>query len=346
MSAQAADLAVNALMGGGHWAEVVTFARSLRLRNPNAAMNADLLAATAMMEMNQASAAVKELTAYVPSALAQPDANASLIALYAAALHQSGAVADAERMLVPVLQKSDAVRRAWLACVERHLPVSAQVAWVSRVAELSGENSLAGQFQLAGASAALGAKANNDELRSYARQLRSQIVQRKDLSPAALAMLASQAEQGKDLEEAEGLYRRAIQADASLAVAKNNLAMVIVQRGGDLTEAAKFVSEAIRSDPSFPNYYDTLASVQAKAGEMTKAVESAREAARCDPEHPEWQVSLAERLVDANDPANASAVLAKVVKGAKGGMDEGLKGRIEALQKVLNGKGPVSTVPR
>ena len=30
----------------------------------------------------------------------------------------------------------------------------------------------------------------------------------------------------------------------------------------------------------------------------------------------------------------------------KGKVDDELKGRIEALQKVINGKGPVSTVPR
>jgi tetratricopeptide (TPR) repeat protein len=339
-SAQAADLAVNALMGDKRWAEVVTFAKSWRVRNPSAAMNADTLAATAMMEMNQASAAQKELAAYVPKALAKPDENASIIALYAAALHQTGAAAEAERMLQPLLQKGDAVRLAWLACVQRYLPFSAQVAAVLRLTELNDEGSAAWQFQLAGAATSLGV--NDARLQAIARQLVAKLVARNDLTPTALAVLASLGERDGNLEQAEALYRKAIAADSTVAVAKNNLAMVIVQRNGDLAEAAKLASDAIASDPSFPNYYDTLARVQAKAGETTKAVETVREATRRDPEHPEWQVSLAERLVEANDPANASAVLGKL----KGAMSDELKGRIEALQKVLNGKGPVSTVPR
>ncbi len=344
MSAQAADVAVNALMRGGRWAEVVTFARAWRVRNPSAAMNADTLAATAMMEMNQASAAQKELAGYVPKALAKPEENASIISLYAAALHQTGAAAEAERMLKPLLQKGDALRLAWLAAVQRYLPLSAQVAAVLHLTELKDEGSAAWQFQLAGAATSLGV--NDAALQANAKRLLAKLVARNDLTPTALAILASLREREGNLEQAETLYRKAIAADGGLAVAKNNLAMMIVQRNGDLAEAAKLASEAIRSDPSFPNYYDTLARVQAKAGETAKAVETVREATRRDPEHPEWQVSLAERLVDANETESAAAVLAKVVKGGKTVDDKDLMGRIEALQKVLNGKGPVSTVPR
>jgi predicted Zn-dependent protease len=246
---------------------------------------------------------------------------------------------------LPALQASGEVRTAWVQRVTQDLPENDAVTWVSRVAEMSGESSLAGQVQLAQSSGELGKK-GNPKLLSVARQMRSQIGARKDLSPMALAVLGSQAEQTGDFKEAEGFYRRAIAADPAFVVAKNNLAMVLMQHGGDLSEAIKLVEEAIQANPAVPNYYDTLAQVQAKAGETKKAVETIREAVKRDPDAASWRVSLAERLVDAGEKLEAEKTLdAMPVEAVK--KDADLGARVKSLRSVLGaGKTPVTSVNR
>jgi tetratricopeptide (TPR) repeat protein len=349
-SAEAPSLAARALVGGKRWLEVIEFARTMKARRPSVAYGADTLAATAYLKLQKPQEALKLLAPYMSEAMKQPDKNAGTVALYAACLQVAGKREEAEKLLMPALRASDEVRTAWVQRATQDLPLNEAVMWVSRVAEMSGDNSLEGQVQLAQSSGELGKK-GNAKLLSVAREIRSQIAARKDLSPLALAVLGSQAEQTGDFAEAEALYRRAIAADSSFVVAKNNLAMVLMQHGGDLKEAIKLVEEAIARNPAMPNYYDTLAQVQAKAGETKKAVETIREAVKRDPEAASWQVSLAERLADAGQNKEAvttlDAALAKSATSEAIKKDPELKQRVESLRSVLGeGKTPVSSVKR
>jgi tetratricopeptide (TPR) repeat protein len=344
LSPEAAGLAANALLGGQRWAEAVEFAKTLRARTPNALLNADMLAATAYMSLNQPGNAVKQLAGDMPEVEKDVDKYAPVLALYGAALHRSGKADEAEKLITPALQKSEAVRTAWIDRVTRDLPVADAVNWVSRVAAMGGDSSVAGQVQLAGVSSALGKKGDSEKLKELSRKLRAKVAERKDLSPMALAVLASQAEGTNDLKEAEALYRRAIAVDPSLAVVKNNLAMLRMQQG-DLKEAISLAEGAIRQDPSLPNFYETLSQVQAKAGDKSKAVDTVKEAVRRDPEHPTWRVSLAERLVDAEQNKEALEVF-KALKSAAVDKDPEFKDRMKSLMDVLEpSKVPVSSVP-
>jgi tetratricopeptide (TPR) repeat protein len=346
LSAEAAGLAANSLLGGQRWTETVEFAKVLRSHTPAAPLNADVLAATAYLKMHQADKAVKQLTGDLPEIQQNLDQRAGVLALYAAALYASGKDAEAEKLLEPALQKSDAVRAAWVERAAQDLPVPDAVKWVSRVASMSGENSLAGQVQMAGASTILGKKGNSQKLMDVARKLRAQVAARKDLSPMALAVLGSQAETTNDFKEAEALYRRAIAADGSFAIAKNNLAMVLMQHGGDLAEATSLAEAAVRQDPSLPNFYETLAQVQAKAGEKAKAVETVKQAVLRDPKSPSWQVSLAERLVDAGRNKEALEAI-NALKPDAVDKDAALAARVQKLKEGLEPtKAPVSSVQR
>jgi tetratricopeptide (TPR) repeat protein len=346
LSAEAAGLAAHSLVGGQRWTETVEFAKVLRSHTPAAPLNADVLAATAYLKMHQADKAVKQLTGDLPEIQQNLDQRAGVLALYAAALYASGKDAEAEKLLEPALQKSDAVRAAWVERAAQDLPVPDAVKWVSRVASMSGENSLAGQVQMAGASTILGKKGNSQKLMDVARKLRAQVAARKDLSPMALAVLGSQAETTNDFKEAEALYRRAIAADGSFAIAKNNLAMVLLQHGGDLAEATSLAEAAVRQDPSLPNFYETLAQVQAKAGEKAKAVETVKQAVLRDPKSPSWQVSLAERLVDAGRNKEALEAI-NALKPDAVDKDAALAARVQKLKEGLEPtKAPVSSVQR
>jgi tetratricopeptide (TPR) repeat protein len=347
LSTDATRLAASALLSGRRWAEAVAFARAWRERTPNNPAEADFVAALALLKSDRAADARAQLAPDVPQALEQPDRAAELIALYAAALHKSGAPAEAEKVLLPALQKSEAVRAAWVARAVEDLSVADAVNWVGRVSALSaGDNSLAGQVQIASASAALGQKAGNDQLLATARELRAKMAARTDLSVQALAVLASQAEQDNDLAGAEALYRRALAADGSLALIKNNLAMVLANRGEKLAEATRLANEAVQSNPGVATFWDTSARVYAKAGEWRKAAEALDRAVSIDPEHLEWRVSLVETVVSGGRVAEAAKAVAELDKAAaaKWQVSDELKAKIAAARKkVQDAGGPVAS---
>ena len=103
-------------------------------------------------------------------------------------------------------------------------------------------------MQIAAASAVLAQKGGNEKLLASARELRAKMIARQDLSIQAMAVLASQSEQDHDFATAESLYRRVLQTDRSLAVIKNNLAMVLVNQGRkqDLPEAISLATDAVQ----------------------------------------------------------------------------------------------------
>jgi tetratricopeptide (TPR) repeat protein len=342
LSTDATRLAASALLSGRRWAEAVAFARAWRERTPNNPGEPDFVAALALLKSDRAAEAKAQLAPDVPQALEQPDRSAEVIALYAAALQKSGAKAEAEKVLLPALRKSEAVRTAWIARAVEDLSIAEAVDWVGQVSALSGgDSSLAGQVQIAAASTALGQKAGNNQLLVTAREFRSKIAARTDLSVQALAVLASQSEQDNDLAAAEALYRRALAADGSLALVKNNLAMVLANRGEKLAEAEKLANEAVQANPGVATFYDTLARVQEKAGDPRKGAETLRRAASIDPDHLEWQVTLVEMLVSGGQIKEATTALAdleKAVKTKRQVSDE-LKAKIAAARKKFQDAG-------
>jgi tetratricopeptide (TPR) repeat protein len=348
LSVDASRLAANALLNAKRWPETVVFAKAWHDRTPANPAEADFVAAIALMKSKQPAEAKALLAPYIPKALEQPDQGAALIALYAAALYNTGGGPEAERILVPALKSSEAVRSAWLARATEDLPVNEAVNWVGRVAQLTGDGSLSAQVQIAAASTAIGQKAGNDQLLETARQVRAKVAARTDLNPQALAVLASQAEQDRDLATAESLYRRALKLDGSLAVLKNNLAMVLANKGRkeDLAEATILATDAVRTNPSVANFYDTLAVVQAKAGQTDQAVATLRKAAAIDPGHLDWQVNLINVLLDGHKTAEARKALSDLdaAAGKRRTISDETKAKIAAVrQKVQTASGSSTT---
>jgi Tfp pilus assembly protein PilF len=160
-------------------------------------------------------------------------------------------------------------------------------------------------------------------------------------------VLASQAEQDKDLATAETLYRRALKLDGSLAVIKNNLAMVLANKGRkeDLAEAALLATDAVRSNPSVANFYDTLAHVQAKAGAFDQAADTLRKAAAIDPDHLDWQVNLINVLLEGRKTADARKALSDLNAAAakKRAISDELRAKIADVGKKVNAASGSST---
>lgn len=91
--------------------------------------------------------------------------------------------------------------------------------------------------------------------------------------PAALLLLARAQESAGDYAAAQQAYREAIKRSPDHAPAKNNLAYLIADHGGDLEEALRLANEASRKAPQSPNFADTVGYVYLKMKRTDAAVQ-------------------------------------------------------------------------
>jgi tetratricopeptide (TPR) repeat protein len=91
-------------------------------------------------------------------------------------------------------------------------------------------------------------------------------------------LLASLLEASGRIEDAMGHYEKAIELDPELAVAKNNLAYLLADRGSDLDRALDLAQEAKAKLPDNPNTADTLGWVLYKKNVPAAAISYLREA--------------------------------------------------------------------
>lgn len=100
----------------------------------------------------------------------------------------------------------------------------------------------------------------------------------KPTSPIYTLMAMLEESRGKNSQAAE-LYRKALDLKPSNAIAANNLAWMMADRGiGNLDDALKLAQTAVSSSPSTPEYYDTLGWIYFKKGQKDDAVANLKKA--------------------------------------------------------------------
>jgi tetratricopeptide (TPR) repeat protein len=119
----------------------------------------------------------------------------------------------------------------------------------------------------------LGSGRGNEAIATY-----QQALERNPRSGSLHLLLASLFEAGGRLEEAMEHYNAAIEIDPELAVAKNNLAYLMAERGRDLDRALELAQEAKAAMPDNPNAADTLGWVLYKKDLPAAAIGYLREA--------------------------------------------------------------------
>jgi tetratricopeptide (TPR) repeat protein len=131
-------------------------------------------------------------------------------------------------------------------------------------------------------------------------------------------MVASLLEASGRLEDAIGHYEAAIELDPELAVAKNNLAYLLAERGQELDRALDLAQEAKAKLPDNPNAADTLGWVLYKKNVPAAAIGYLREAVGGmkpeDPNLPLVRHHLALAYEANEDRAQAIAALEQAVK--------------------------------
>ncbi len=93
-------------------------------------------------------------------------------------------------------------------------------------------------------------------------------------------------EEQEDFEQAERHFRATLDIDPHFAPAANNLAWLLAEHGGNLTEALSYAKLAYEQQPENPYIADTLGWVYYKQQDYSKALSHLQEAAEKAPEDP------------------------------------------------------------
>jgi predicted Zn-dependent protease len=294
------------------WNEAAAAAQTWKNRSTDNPYPADLALAQAQIGLGQSDAAINQLQPYLKQAAANPDKYADVLTLQCVALARSGRAQQAQDVLWPLAQKSAAWRARFLQVAGQISDRRESVRWVDRLAEIIPHNAPRERVMIGEAYDQLGTMLADSKLTNIATEMYAELVAGNEVPADILVGAASRAERYGDKPTAETLYRRALALDPNFWVADNNLAMLIVNRGGDAKEAASFAAAAARLSPRQPAVRDTLADVQFKAGDARAAADSENAAVRLDPDNIKWKVRFAQYVLAAGNVAEAERTVQSI----------------------------------
>jgi tetratricopeptide (TPR) repeat protein len=158
-----------------------------------------------------------------------------------------------------------------------------------------------------------------------------------DQSAAELWLSLGMMLERHDPRAAENAYRHVLKRDPQNAIAKNNLAMVITSRDGDVQEALQLTMSATASvpvdHPLRPAFLDSLARVQVKLSDFDRAVTSLQEAVRIEPGNVKWRINLTQVLISGRRYAQAKSALDEIERLVpKDQIDENTMARLKSLR--------------
>ena len=135
------------------------------------------------------------------------------------------------------------------------------------------------------------------------------VLQKEPRSIGALTVLGMIHQAMGQSYEAEKTYERALQIDARAAVAGNNLAYMLAERGDNLEYALLLARDAVTVAKDDPVVLDTLGLVYIKRQQPAEAVTALLKAIRLAPNNPVYHFHLGLAYADAKDHRKARASL-------------------------------------
>lgn len=293
--AEAARLAAETLTEAGQWEEALRAAGEWRRCSAGRPMEADFLIAGAQIELGRPAEALETLRPYLQELDRDYKTYSPLPLLYARALLASGRMEEARELLAPRLEASEQWRVAWIRLAGTSISDEVVATeWLQRVTPLLAKGSLDEHMALAAAWYKLADRSGDASCRDRARQTLESLSSVQGGSPRALLGLGVIAERDRNYPKAEATYRLALQLDPGLAVAKNNLAMLLANRGEELDEAMRLAQEAVQAEPGNASFVDTLGSVCAARGDYDAAIEQLKRAVELEPREQQWRDRLAD----------------------------------------------------
>lgn len=282
-------LAAEAHAANEDWVNALGAAREWRRRAPGNPDAADLMIATAQIRLDRSTEAIDTISPYLARESGDPNQFSPMFASQARALINAGRAPEAAELLQPRLDKASPWRMLWIQLAVLDLPDNALAAeWLDQVAPLIPEDAIEERLALASAWYELAAKTSDPGHKQKAQGLIQALAQRPDVNGMTLFALGVTAERDGNPEAAEEHYRRALELDPTLNVAKNNLAMRYVTDNKNLDQALQLAQEITQADPNNANYHDTLGQVHAARGDLDAAIQALEKAAQLQPRNREW----------------------------------------------------------
>ena len=314
-SAELARLAAKTLMMAKQWDQAMIAAYDWRRRAQPRTTEADLMISELALRLGKPQVGTSQLRPHIDLALRNPDANAIIIIQYARTLIVDGRTEQAAQLLAPLLERSGNWRIAWvrLATMAINNPHQSK-AWLKRVEPMVPDGAVNERAVLAQGWRTIAARNGDAKAMAIGRDLLDEVVALPNATAEAWFLHGTIVEQDGDLKQAEQSYRAALKLSPGMDEAWNNLAMVLIARGGDQAEALKLARQAVQAAPQNPNYLDTLSQVLVKAGDLDAAIINIRKAVELQPNNPQWQKHLSVILAAAGQREEAARILENLEK--------------------------------
>jgi|GEM_PF-5113868 len=311
---QPAQLAANALEAVNRWDEALQMSLIWRDRIVGDPLDVDVQIAQIQLHQNDPAGAIATLKPHLDAAFLTEDQKWHLNILEAAAMVRMGNPDGAAQLLWPAAQSTPSVRQEWMDFISVSLPLNKSPQWLEKMAaQLKTEpNSGANQLALARTWDALGSRTNNRQYLKNARDIAQGLQASSDPTESATAYFFSGifAEESADFPTAEADYR--IAAKGNISDARNNLAMLLVNHGGDLKEATNLALQITKDNPHKGTYFDTLASVLEKSMDFAGASAAMQQALDMEPNNARWHVNGARLLYQAGKYDQAKQLVAEL----------------------------------
>jgi tetratricopeptide (TPR) repeat protein len=341
---ESARVTATVYRAAGQWERAAAAATKWRERDPQNPASADLMLADIRLSQGDPAAALRVLAPYTQPLVASRS-NMAVATIYLRAQTQLGKEADAKAFLQPLMSRPEdgkLWRAVWMELAGSDIRnVVTAADWLRQIQPPIASGPDAGEkidlarawYTLAGRNRAALDEGALDE----ATKLLDPIVREPSAPVTAVLLRGAVADRGGDVKTAEDCYRRGLVASPDQPDALNNLAYLVLLRGGDLEEALKLITRAVELAPGTSNFYDTLARVQVKRGDRAAAISSFERALKLEPNNLEALIGMATTLCDTGKRDAAVGLLAQIdtIMKNKPAMSPQTRKELDALRATM-----------
>lgn len=132
--------------------------------------------------------------------------------------------------------------------------------------------------------------------------------------PKVIGVLASAYERSGKIDQAKDAYRKCLNIQPGNPAIQNNLAYLVAETGGDLSDAQRLAEQAVRRDPQNDSYVDTLGWVYIKRNMTESALKIFRGLTANHPDDSAYRYHLAMALLQSGDSQRAKSELERALQ--------------------------------